>query len=156
MELIIKESKTGQGSFAPRDIKKGEIILQSSGESYTDKEIDNLIDADKMRPDDPLQIGDDEWLELNKESYIVNHSCDPNAGLRKKGELFALRDIKEGEEITYDYSATVPIGNDWTMDCFCGSEKCRKVIGNITSIPKEQMDFYKAEGNFLDFIKTYL
>lgn len=61
-------------------------------------------------------------------SELINHSCDPNMGIRRKhGRLWflSLRGIRKGEELTLDYrfsrkAAKVP--------CYCGSPKCRGTI----------------------------
>jgi hypothetical protein len=72
------------------------------------------------------------------EKYI-NHSCNPNSytktikGVRK---VFAMENIKKGEEITYDYS--INGYNDGTFQCNCGSENCRKRYqGNFFKLPKK-------------------
>lgn len=38
-----------------------------------------------------------------------------------------MRDIKKGEELTYDYSIC-DIDNDYIIDCFCGTKSCRTRI----------------------------
>ncbi len=53
----------------------------------------------------------------------INHSCDPNAAVRK-GAIVAWSCINEGDQITIDYKKTetklaVP------FDCTCGSKNCR-------------------------------
>lgn len=63
---------------------------------------------------------------------FMNHSCQPNAyakiinvdtefGPDKKIMVFALRDIKSGEEITYDYKFQV---EDGSLKCTCGAPNC--------------------------------
>jgi len=39
--------------------------------------------------------------------------------------LFASRDIKAGEELTYDYKYQVDENNHHGLSCFCGSPSCR-------------------------------
>ena len=61
----------------------------------------------------------------NYQARFVNHSCDPNSISTEIGDV-AKRDIKEGEEITVDYSnEVVGIIN---VPCRCGSQNCRKII----------------------------
>ena len=60
------------------------------------------------------------------ERYI-NHRCDPNTFTRTiAGDRYvvALREIRPGEEITYDYCLN-SVG-DTAWDCTCGSPVCRK------------------------------
>ncbi|KAM5564355.1 histone-lysine N-methyltransferase ASHH2 [Rosa sericea] len=66
---------------------------------------------------------------------FINHSCDPNCRTEKwmvNGEvcigLFALRDIKKGEEVTFDYNFVRVIGAA-AKKCYCGSPQCQGYIG---------------------------
>ncbi|KAJ6807264.1 histone-lysine N-methyltransferase ASHH2 isoform X1 [Iris pallida] len=66
---------------------------------------------------------------------FVNHSCDPNCRTEKwmvNGEvcigLFAIRDIKKGEEVTFDYNYVRVVGAA-AKKCVCGSSECRGYIG---------------------------
>ncbi|GMI78381.1 hypothetical protein HRI_001507400 [Hibiscus trionum] len=66
---------------------------------------------------------------------FINHSCDPNCRTEKwmvNGEicigLFALRDIKKGEEVTFDYNYVRVFGAA-AKKCHCGSPHCRGSIG---------------------------
>lgn len=65
----------------------------------------------------------------------INHSCDPNLALLIKADgvfFVALRDIKAGEEVTWDYeTAEAELSNPF--ECHCGAEKCRgKITGYAT------------------------
>ena len=65
---------------------------------------------------------------------FINHSCEPNCITQKwnvLGEIcigiFALRDIEEDEELTFDYQFDVystPL-----TKCLCGSKKCKGYLG---------------------------
>ena len=158
MKLIIKDSKFGKGSFAPTDIKAGTKILTFQGKLVDGKEINRRIENGEERLDDPLQIGNDSFLDLNDDSYYINHSCDPNTVLSGIADLIALKDIKKGEEIAYDYSSSVGVGIDvnWQMDCGCKSSNCRKKIGNVLSIPKDQLEKYHKAGGLQNYIRRQL
>jgi len=87
----------------------------------------------------------------------MNHSCDPNSAVKGDNKLIAIRDIEKGEEITYDYSATVGTNiTSWTMKCKCGSVNCRGTLGNVTTVPKEQLEKYLAAGGVQKFIRKQL
>lgn len=65
---------------------------------------------------------------------FINHSCEPNCETQKwmvRGELaiglFTLRDVKAGEELTFDYN--FERYGDKPMRCYCMSKKCRQYIG---------------------------
>ena len=55
------------------------------------------------------------------ERYI-NHSCDPNVFI-KNWKIIAMKPIKKGEEIVFDYS----INSDFPVAfrCRCGAKSCR-------------------------------
>ena len=70
---------------------------------------------------------------MGNECRFVNHSCEPNCEMQKwnvKGEfrmaLFALRDIQQNEELTYDYNFSLFNPHEG-QKCCCGSLKCRLV-----------------------------
>lgn len=55
----------------------------------------------------------------------INHSCDPNTYFRctpDRAEVYALRRIRAGEELTCDYGESQHEGQ---LRCRCGSDKCR-------------------------------
>lgn len=71
---------------------------------------------------------------------FINHSCSPNCRTEKwmvNGEvcigIFALRNIKKGEELTFDYNY-VRVSGAAPQKCFCGTAKCRGYLGGDVSI----------------------
>jgi len=127
-----------------------------TGKEYAWEVVEELIKKGKVRLDDPFQIGEDDFLLLDKLPLLFNHSCEPNVGINKERELVALRDIAVGEEICYDYSATVCTHSSWSMRCKCGSSMCRKRIGNILTVPLSIRKKYKAKGLLSAFIRSEL
>lgn len=75
---------------------------------------------------------------------MVNHSCNPNSGVRVddgKWAYVAFRDIKKGEEILYDYA----MGNlivENMPECCCGSVNCRGNIKGYQNLPLERKKVY--------------
>lgn len=101
--LLVKRSSAGLGLFAGEDIPKGACIIEYVGrviskeEEYTSKSKYLFEVHSRMTID-----GKPKW---NKAGYI-NHSCRPNAEpeiRNKRVFIMALRTIKKGEEILYDY-----------------------------------------------------
>lgn len=147
--------KYGRGVYAKRNFKKGELIWVLDGKEVSEIDCDKMVADGLVNNDDPLQISQDSYLLLDKFSIIFNHSCDPNGALKGRSTMIAIKDIKPGEEITYDYSALVPPYNHTftTMtNCLCGSIKCRHSLGNISTLPKETIEDYKKAGVLQDFI----
>ena len=154
--LVIKETTNcGVGVYAVDNIKMGEVIHILNGETISLKEVVNKINSGVEYIDDPLQVGKRTYIDLDKFSRSFNHSCKPNAGIRKRSELFALVDINNGQEITYDYSTTIA-PTVWEMECKCNNDICRKTIGDILSVPKERIEYYIKSGAFQFYIKSIL
>lgn len=155
-KLVVKDTeKYGRGVFAGEDIRKEQIIHILSGKKMDVVELVKKVNSEKEKIDDPFQIGKRTYIDLDKLSRTFNHSCDPNTGIRKQSEMFALRDIEKGEELTYDYSLTIA-PTVWSMKCKCGSKNCRKVLGDIISIPQKRLEEYKKLGALQRYIKTLL
>lgn len=148
--------RRSEATFTTRDFMKGEIIRRLTGEIRSSKEILGLIKDGVIENDDPFPISFEESIILDKASLKINHSCNPNSGIRGESELIAIRHIKAGEEITYDYSTTVNPSisrEEWTMQCFCGSTNCRSKIQNITTIPITQLELYLEAGAIPEYLK---
>ncbi|MFN0054918.1 MAG: SET domain-containing protein [Planctomycetales bacterium] len=112
----------GRGLFADEPIAAGRFILEFTGPELTLKQ----VRAKGALAANALQIGIDRYLDLEEPGRLLNHSCEPNAGVRNGTRLVALRDIQPGEEIRFDYSTTVSDG--WTMPCRCGAPHCRGLV----------------------------
>jgi SET domain-containing protein len=155
-QLEIRDTgKYGKGVFTCEDIRKGETIHVLGGEIISFDECIERIKSGVENQADSLQVDLEMDMDLDDFSRCINHSCDPSGGLRGVSELVALRDIKKGEEITFDYSATIGpnIPADlWTMTCACGTTRCRKTIGNVLTIPPLQLQEYKDAGALQDYI----
>jgi len=54
----------------------------------------------------------------------INHSCEPNCGMRNATTIVAMRDIGVGEELTFDYAMSDASDYD-EFDCNCGTSMCR-------------------------------
>lgn len=54
----------------------------------------------------------------------INHSCEPNCGMRNATTIVAMRDIAIGEELTFDYAMSDASNYD-EFDCNCGTAMCR-------------------------------
>lgn len=133
-ELIyVKETPNrGFGVFALRDIKKDEIIAEFKGPLV---KIEHMKGIPQEVWDHLFNVSVNEYLIVREPAARTNHSCDPNAGIIRDVLLVAMRDIKQDEEITFDYSIITV--DDWKLQCACGSPFCRKIIGNYRDLPAE-------------------
>ncbi|MDD5391979.1 MAG: SET domain-containing protein-lysine N-methyltransferase [Thiothrix sp.] len=147
--------KYGTGVFAEEDIASGQIVATLGGERISLSLVVDRICQGEERRDDPLQIGLKTYLDLDALLRSFNHNCDPNCGVKRTSELFALRDIRKGEELTFDYSTTVA-PTDWTMNCQCGAAQCRQRIGSILTLSRPALERYKQAGALQDYMKRLL
>ena len=141
--VIIKESSVeGKGVFALKDFKKDELILHINGK---------VIETDDPSSF-PKEI-QDHWFPFDKNGgkrkYVLpeapwkylNHSCNPNAAIKNNKDIVAIRPIKKGDEIVFDYAMNNI--DDWKMECKCGSENCRKIISTIDKLDDETKKKYQ-------------
>lgn len=149
-----KSGVAGLGLFAAEKIKKDEVVLDFSiGEQkiISSKEADELY---KNGFDYMIQIADDRFLVTVQgpdqiERGYLNHSCNPNCGIQDTLKFVAMRDIAAGEELTIDYA--IMESSDYSFECKCGNENCRKIItGNDWKIKELQE---KYDGYFSDYLQ---
>jgi SET domain-containing protein len=128
--------KGGYGVFAIAPIGAGEVLLAWGGDVLTAEEFSKQPVRVQQHS---LQIEEDLYLVpsgADEPADYVNHSCEPNAGMRGQIVLVALRDIDPGEEVCYDY-ATSDGGPYDEFDCACGAPSCRgKITGNDWKRPE--------------------
>jgi hypothetical protein len=136
--LIIRSSDIhAAGCFALEPIPKGTHLLEYEGERITKEEGDLRYEG---RPFTYLfGIGKgDVVIDGHGMAMFVNHSCAPNCETDEiEGRIYiiALRNIKAGEEITYDYWL---YDGDDDAPCTCGSKKCRGSMYSPADLKKQQ------------------
>ena len=117
----------GRGVFAKKDIRKGTKIIEYVGEKITKAESDKREDNENgtiytFELNSKYDIDGD--VSYNTAKYI-NHSCNPNCEtdiIRGKIWIIAMRDIKKGEELSYNYGYSFEDFED--HPCRCGSKNC--------------------------------
>lgn len=76
-------------------------------------------------------------------AWHMNHSCNPNVGFNAHDDFVAMRNVKKGEELTWDYGFDES-NTAFKMKCACGAKKCRKVVtGNDWKLLIKVTDKYK-------------
>lgn len=119
----------GTGLYAKEPIAAGELIVVKGGHVFDRSTRDRL--AETLGPAE-IQIEDDVFIgpvtaqERFDAMMHLNHSCDPNVGIQGQVSFFAMRDIAEGEELSFDYATGDD--DDWSMACACGSPLCRGTV----------------------------
>jgi len=133
--VVVKSSKIhGKGVFANRRLLKDDTILEIDDSHI----VNDALKLTKEQYEYELDfLANGKIVIMQPPEKHINHSCNPNVydktvnGIR---QVFAMRDIEKGEEITFDYS--INGYNEVTFNCNCGSENCRKVYnGNFFKLP---------------------
>jgi len=123
-DVIVNKSKIdGNGVFANRDFKKGEMVVEwDILRMLTKEEFKKLPKGEKKY----CSMVDGMYVLIASPARFVNHSCNANTFAENKRDI-ALRDIKKGEEITGNY-----VGEGVPMDfkCNCGSENCVGLVAD--------------------------
>ena len=130
--LRVSPCELGRGLFATCAYGPGELILRLSGPRFERNDPIHQTEAGANL----LQTGRQTYILLGPPGVFANHSCNPNAGIRHNRRLVALRAIRAGEEIRFDYSTTMD-EEMWTMPCRCGAPGCRGVVEDFVRLPAE-------------------
>jgi uncharacterized protein len=138
-----KADGSGNGIFSLEPIKKNELIAVFGGVVY---EWDTFIHLPERERSLCIQVEDRLFLVPRPigEGDYVNHSCNPNAGLSGQIGLVAMRDIKVGEEVCFDYAMSDTMPYD-EFACACGQPHCR---GNISGDDWQRPELQKRYAGF--------
>jgi uncharacterized protein len=135
--VVVRGSRiSGRGCFAGHRFEAGERVIEYAGERipqaeghrrYADKSYTFLFELDSRTFIDG-EVG-------GNEARFINHSCRPNCkavGERGRIVIRALRRIRSGEELTFDYAlprdASLGAAEDELYPCRCGARFCRGTI----------------------------
>ena len=140
--LRTAQTKHGKSVFVDRPFDRGEFILKFRGRAYSKSEYLTALQPANCHF---LQIGCDCFLGPSEHvSDFVNHSCCPNTAVHvvdDRAFLFTLRNLRRGEEITFDYSTTMA-EEHWEMNCSCGSCVCRGRVRDFRYLPRVLQEAY--------------
>jgi len=170
LQIFRTDNGCGWGVKSLENIKAGSFVVEYVGEVISNEEAERrgkkydaegrtyLFDLDFNLGDENLYTVDAAFY--GNCSHFINHSCDPNLSIfnvyinnldpnMPQLCLFARRDIKKGEQISFDYCQStgassegeaVPAtpskraqgdleaGDEGRPECRCGSSNCRKVL----------------------------
>lgn len=142
--IVVRQSPIhGRGVFATRAIRAGERIIEYRGA--------RIPRAEAIVRDTPghtfLFTVNADWVidggERGNSARWINHGCEPNCaamtwvdvnGDERRDRVYveALRDIRRGEELTFDYAIELPVphtaarAREWP--CRCGAPTCRGTL----------------------------
>ncbi|MCX5604853.1 SET domain-containing protein [Streptomyces phaeochromogenes] len=133
----------GEGVFATRSFQVGKTVMVGV--------IDRDLDHNHSHAS---QVGEKQFVLHGGLIPKVNHSCEPNCGIRLNAsgahDLIARRPITAGQEITFDYAMRNYSVDHFAAHCQCGSPRCRDRITGWKDLPAERKADYHG------FVAPYL
>lgn len=146
-DVTVKRIEYGRGVFAARPFRQGERVLEVTGELM------------KTRTIYTIQIDRDLHIEPHEPTKYLNHSCEPNLGVKMNRaglpDFYALRDIDAGEHLTFDYAMTEYVltemeQNQERVQFACGAATCRGYLGSYRELSPD------VKRRYAGFIADYL
>jgi len=138
-----KSSGKGEGIFATKSFEVGDIVM-----------VGVIKEPLKGNHSHASQIGENEYVLHAGLITKVNHSCDPDCGIKVNQtgahDFVAIKEIGVNEEITFDYAMRNYIIDYFPKKCMCGSKRCRSTITGWKYLPDEKKKEYEG------FVAPYL
>jgi hypothetical protein len=143
VELRLTPDGKGDGVLATRSFDAGETVM-----------VGFLIGALSGNDSHATQVGPDTWARHGGLGPKVNHSCDPNCGVRlNAGQAFdfvARRPIGSGQELTFDYAMRNFTIDHFPTVCLCGAARCRGSVTGWKDLPAER------KADYAELVAPYL
>lgn len=139
----------GQGVYALMPIKKGMRVIEYLGDRISHAEADRRYEQ-KAEDDGHTFL----FIASNRtvidagiggnDARFINHHCNPNCETVIEGSrvfIDAIRNIKPGEELGYDYQLTWESTDEpeelALYECRCGAKKCRGTMLDRVALDKK-------------------
>jgi SET domain-containing protein len=130
----------GGGVFATKPIKRGMRIIEYTGKRILWNDVPEDVDDPHtflFGLDDGIHVIDP--MIRGNEARWINHSCQPNCeAIEEEDErvfIYALRDLRPGEELFYDYALEMdePRTKESEKEsaCNCGTQRCRSTMLSV-------------------------
>jgi hypothetical protein len=128
--MRVGENACGQCLIATADLPEKTLVATFDGpvmHSWGEVPPDQIRYA--------IGLYDGEWLIPLTDARYLNHSCDPNCRISDDLEVFTVRPVRSGEELTISYNhadaaeyrarpETYFWDPRWNFTCRCGVANC--------------------------------
>jgi SET domain-containing protein len=130
----------GRGVFALQPIRKGARVIEYTGERISHREADRRYPSGREWSPHTMLFTVDRKTVIDatrrgNSARWINHSCSPNCeAVDDAGRIYieAIRDIRRGEELTYDYNLLLEERHTPAAKrehpCHCGAPRCRGTL----------------------------
>jgi hypothetical protein len=128
VELRRTADGKGDGVLTTRPFTAGETVM-----------VGFLVGALTGNDSHATQVGPGRWARHGGLGPKVNHSCDPNCGVRLNDGLafdfVARQPIGAGQELTFDYAMRNFTIDHFPAVCRCGATRCRGSVTGWRDLP---------------------
>lgn len=135
VELRRTPDGTGDGVLATRAFVAGDTVM-----------VGFLVGELSGNDSHATQVGPQRWARHGGLGPKVNHSCDPNCGVRLNAagafDFVARRPIADGSELTFDYAMRNHTIDHFPTLCLCGARNCRRSVTGWKDLPAERKTAY--------------
>ncbi len=130
-KCTVEERDGEKGVYATQVIRTGDLVAIWGGIIYSQNEVEEIGKTVPHFLTHPVSVYEDFYIGPIDEVHLddvefMNHSCNPNVGIKGQIILLARRDIQPDEEVCFDYETTQMSSEPF--ECECGAENCRKII----------------------------
>ncbi len=136
MSLVIRSSDIhAAGCYTTAPIAKGTRVVEYTGDRVSKEEGNRLYKDKDYTYLFALDCGT-HMVDGYGMAMYINHSCNPNCETDQFDDriwITALRNIKAGEELTYDYNLFDGEGDE---PCSCRAHRCRGTMYSWDEIRK--------------------
>ncbi len=151
---VLRSPRHGRGVFAEEPIRKGERIIEYKGKRVSWAWASRKYAEVEGKPTHTFlfHLDDGRVIDANQEgnkARWINHSCAPNChAVEEDGHVYieALRNIKPGEELGYEYNITIDErltpAEKKRWPCYCGARQCRGTL----LVPKHKTSVGRKRG----------
>ncbi len=139
-DVVVREAAgKGLGVFALRDFAPRDFIFRRRhGPPVRNELIPSLPEDDRRHL---CELDFERSAVLLPPGCYLNHSCEPNA-MRSGVNVFAWKEIRQGNEITIDYRLNAFDDTD-RWECCCGNAGCPgTVVGSFFALSPERQRLY--------------
>lgn len=140
---VIKTEKKGYGLRADADLEPNDFVFEYIGEVIGEELFRSRLmkyDTQRLEHFYFMSLTRIEYVDATKKGNLgrfCNHSCNPNCyvdkwvvGDKLRMGIFALRHIKAGEELCFNYNVDRYGANP--QQCYCGEPNCSGILGGKT------------------------
>jgi hypothetical protein len=150
LEVCAAPEKGGFAVYAREALARDETLAGWGGRVVT---LDEVLALSREEQGHTIQVDDALYLApigMEEPADCINHSCNPNAGIRGQIVLVAMRAIAAGEEITFDYAMSDSSAFD-EFECACGASNCR---GHVSGNDWQRLELWKRyDGYFSAYLQ---